>query len=129
MRLAISILILLLAGNVQAQQVYRCINATQTQLEYSDKPCPEGSSAAVIDVTPNSAATAGALAAGHSATAGASPASPSPQNGPVNNPFKTDDEPSTEESNAWAKSNPKPQASTSFDAETLRRRQPGEASK
>jgi hypothetical protein len=119
MRFATSILILLLAGSVQAQQVYRCINPTQTQLEYSDKPCPEGSSAAVIDVTPNSAATAGALAAGHSATAGASPPQ---QNGPVNNPFKTDDEPTAEESNAWAKSNPKSEASTSFDQETLRLR-------
>ena len=126
MRLAISILILLVAGNVQAQQVYRCINPTQTQLEYSDKPCPEGSSAAVIDVTPNSAATAGALAAGHSATAGASPPQ---QNGPVNNPFKTDDEPSAEESNAWAKSNPKSEASTSFDQETLRFKSSRDAAK
>jgi hypothetical protein len=127
MRLATTIpMLLLLAGNAQAQQVYRCINPTQTQLEYSDKPCPEGSSAAVIDVTPNSAATAGALAAGHSATAGASPPQ---QNGPVNNPLKADDEPSAEESNAWAKSNPKSQASTSFDQETLPRRPSGGASK
>lgn len=126
MRFTISILMMLLvAGSVQAQQVYRCINPTQTQLEYSDKPCTEGSSAAVVDVTPNSAATAGSLAAGHSATTVAPPS----QTGPVNNPFKADDEPTAEELNAWAKSDPKPQTSMTIDQETLRQRPPGGASK
>ncbi len=109
-----------------AQQVYRCLNPAQTEREYADKPCAPGASAALIDVTPNSAATAAAIAADRPPAASAAPALPNP---PVNEPFKSEDDPAVDTSGGWARSNPKAPATTTFDQDSLRTPSPHRTSK